>query len=118
MKTNIPEKAYRNIDFLTSQDARIIRILAEFLEPKSRFNKFNIVDTIVFFGSARLVSKRDANKALKKFQNSSKTKNKIELKRLENLVAMSKYYEDAAELSERITRWSMNLTTNQNRFIV
>ena len=40
---NLPEKAYRNIDFLTSQDARSIRILSEFLEPKARFKNFNII---------------------------------------------------------------------------
>ena len=118
MKTNIPEKAYKNIDFLTSQDARIIRILSEFIEPKSRFNKFKIVDTIVFFGSARLVSKRDANKALRALNKSKAKVNKREIKQIENLVSMSKYYEDAVELSERLTRWSMNLPTNQKRFIV
>ncbi len=48
-KSNLPEKAYRNLDFLTSQDARIIRILSEFFEPQARFKKYNIVDTIVFF---------------------------------------------------------------------
>lgn len=31
---------------------------------------------------------------------------------------MSKYYEDAVELSRRLTEWSMNLETNANRFIV
>ena len=31
---------------------------------------------------------------------------------------MSKYYEDAVELSRRLTEWSMNLETSANRFIV
>jgi len=118
---NLPEKAYRNIDFLTSKDARIIRILSEFLEPQARFNNYNIVDTIVFFGSARLMSKRDANVKLREFKKlnnqNMKGYNK-ELKKLETLVKVSKYYDDAVDLSEKLTKWSMKLPTDQKRFIV
>jgi uncharacterized protein (TIGR00730 family) len=46
-------KAYRNQEFINSKDARALRILAEYLEPRSRFDKHGIEDTIVFFGSAR-----------------------------------------------------------------
>ncbi len=46
-------KAYREPAFINSRDARPLRILAEYLEPKSRFEHFGIEDTIVFFGSAR-----------------------------------------------------------------
>ena len=118
--SNIPEKAYRNIDFLTSQDARIIRILSEILEPQARFKKYNIIDTIVFFGSARLLSKEDANEKLTNFKKSKITDENydVELANLETLVKMSKYYEDAVQLSERLTRWSMKLPTDKKRFIV
>ncbi len=75
-KNNLPEKAYKNLDFLTSKDARIIRILSEFLEPQTRFNDLNIVDTIVFFGSARLKSKRDASKELREFKKTNNEKSK------------------------------------------
>ena len=46
-------KAYSNQEFLNSKNARALRILAEYLEPKSRFEEHHIEDTIVFFGSAR-----------------------------------------------------------------
>ena len=46
-------KAYSNQEFLNSKNARALRILAEYLEPKSRFEEHKIEDTIVFFGSAR-----------------------------------------------------------------
>jgi uncharacterized protein (TIGR00730 family) len=46
-------KAYRNQEFINSKDARALRILAEYLEPRSRFDKHGVEDTIVFFGSAR-----------------------------------------------------------------
>jgi hypothetical protein len=53
-------KAYLNARFLGSRDARALRILAEYLEPLSRFQRQHIQDTIVFMGSARLKSREDA----------------------------------------------------------
>ena len=47
--------AYRNEAFLDSPDARALRILSEYLEPLSHFRDECIQDTIVFFGSARIV---------------------------------------------------------------
>ncbi|HSP88757.1 MAG TPA: LOG family protein [Ignavibacteriaceae bacterium] len=114
-------KAYENVDFLNSADARILRMLAEFLQPQSRFRRLKIVDTIVFFGSARLMSKRDATKVYSRFKtiNPKETaKLAEELRAAQQLVHMSKYYEDTVELSRRLTEWSMNLKTNANRFIV
>ena len=46
-------KAYGNPEFINSKDARALRILAEYLEPKARFEAQRVEDTIVFFGSAR-----------------------------------------------------------------
>ena len=47
-------KAYKNIDFIKSREARTLRILAEYLEPEKRFKHENIRHTIVFFGSSRI----------------------------------------------------------------
>jgi len=58
--TNKPRsglKAYRNQPFLDSRDARSLRILAESLEPASRFAYHDVKDTIVFMGSARTPSR-------------------------------------------------------------
>jgi len=114
-------KAYENVDFLNSADARILRMLAEFLQPQSRFRRLKIIDTIVFFGSARLMSKRDAMKVYNEFKTiNPKATAKLaeELRAAQQLVLMSKYYEDTVELSRRLTEWSMNLKTPANRFIV
>jgi uncharacterized protein (TIGR00730 family) len=46
-------KAYNNPEFLNSKNARALRILAEYLEPRSRFAEHGVEDTVVFFGSAR-----------------------------------------------------------------
>ena len=53
------EKAYKNLDFLNSKDARIVRILSEYLYPKAQFEEENIQNTIVIFGSARAPSPED-----------------------------------------------------------
>ena len=46
-------KAYKNAEFIDGKSARALRILAEYLEPKARFEAHGLEDTIVFFGSAR-----------------------------------------------------------------
>ena len=79
------------------------------------------MDTIVFFGSARLKSRKEAIAELNKFKNANPktiTNFAQELRKAQHHVEMSKYYEDAVELSRRLTEWSMNLETNANRFIV
>src|ERR1700678_1774238 len=45
--------AYENADFLNSPDGRMLRIMAEYQEPMTRFRRERIQDTVVFFGSAR-----------------------------------------------------------------
>ncbi len=116
-------KAYEDLDFLNSSDARILRILAEFLEPKTKFRKHKIVDTIVFFGSARLMSRKKAMADLKKFntinpKDTPNVKLAEELRTAQHMVRMSRYYEDAVELSRRLTEWSLSLDTSGNRFII
>lgn len=113
-------KAYESSDFLASADGRIIRILSEYLQPKSKFRKHKIVDTIVFFGSARLKSKRESTIEYNKIKKlNPKTSGFAQkLRHAQLMVDMSRYYEDAVELSRRLTEWSLNLKTSANRFII
>ena len=119
-KLSKPMKAYENLEFLNSSDARIIRMLAEFIEPQSKFRKHKIIDTIVFFGSARLKSRKDSLAEYNKFKvMNPKTPTFAEnLRFAQRQLEMSKYYEDAVELSKRLTEWSLNLGTHSNRFII
>jgi len=64
-------KAYQNSDFLSSADGRTLRLIAEYLEPQARFKKHKIMDTIVFFGSARLKSKKEALADFNKIKNAN-----------------------------------------------
>ena len=118
------EKAYKNWNFIKSDDARIIRILAEYLEPMQRFRKHNIMDTIVFFGSARTKSPQDAQIHLEKVKeqisqsdNNQNVALQAELNMAQKQVFLSHYYDDAVELSKRLTNWSKTLNSN-SRFIV
>jgi len=116
-----PVKAYQDDNFLNSSDGRTIRIITEYLQPKSKFKKYKVMDTIVFFGSARLKSKREAMKEYNfiKKSNPKQVENFAKkLREAQLLLDMSRYYEDAVELSRRLTEWSLNLETNANRFIV
>lgn len=49
-----PPLGYKDEKFLESEDARPLRILAEYLQPLCNFRREGIHNTIVFFGSARL----------------------------------------------------------------
>ena len=113
-----PVKAYNNLDFLNSADGRTIRILSEFLEPKARFKKNKIVDTVVFFGSARIISRRDALKLLNQAKKEKSSSSKKKFEHALKLLEMSQYYEDAVELSKKLTEWSMSLPVNEKRFII
>lgn len=120
-KNHTTKKAYEDLDFLNSADGRSLRILSEYFQPKSKFRKHKILDTIVFFGSARLKSKRDAVKeynAIKALDPKTTTSFAKKLKDAQHLVEFSQYYEDAVELSRRLTEWSLGLEINANRFIV
>jgi uncharacterized protein (TIGR00730 family) len=116
-------KAYNNIEFLNSPDARVIRLISEFLEPARRFKHEGIRDTIVFFGSARVMPR---SKAVQRFKDasrnahngrplSSKAKEQIDAAKID--LEMSRYYEDAVKLAQLITKWTKKLS-QKNRFMI
>jgi len=116
-------KAYNNIEFLNSPDARVIRLIAEFLEPARRFKREGIRDTIVFFGSARVMPRSKAVQRVKdasrnahnRRQVSSKAKEQIDAAKID--LEMSRYYEDAVKLAQLITKWTKKLS-QKNRFMI
>ena len=83
--------AYLNQPFLSSPDARALRILSEFLEPLAHFRRAKVRDTVVFFGSARL--KEDG--------------------------PMGQYYRDARELARTLTVWAREFDiSGAYRFVI
>jgi uncharacterized protein (TIGR00730 family) len=82
--------AYKNARFMQSDEARPIRIVAEYLAPLDTFRRERIQDTIVFFGSARITPDGP----------------------------LGRYYEQARELARLITEWSKGLPSHAHRYIV
>jgi uncharacterized protein (TIGR00730 family) len=108
-----PVKAYQNEDFLNAPAARPLRILSEYLEPEARFRHYNIEDTIIFFGSARILSRQEAEeKAARAKQGEG------DLAVAERDLELSVYYEATRELAKRLTDWSKGLTDGNRRFVV
>jgi hypothetical protein len=109
-------KAYLKESFLKSGEARPLRILAEYAEPKSRFEHHKIDDTIVFMGSARFVSREEAEAGVRAAERGPV--NNGDLERARARLASSRYYEDARELARRLTEWSKQLADDGRRFVV
>ena len=83
--------AYKNERFLDTPDARILRIVSEYLEPYAQFRRERIRDTVVFFGSARTADETDLPE---------------------------RYYRDAQTLARLVTEWSEQLPDTARRFVV
>lgn len=115
-------KAYKNPKFLSSSDARTLRILSEYLEPAVRFKQLNIKDTIVFYGSARVTDGKTAVKRYefwkKRFKEDPNEEHKEELRVAEIKKKMSRYYDEARELARLLTKWSISLKNSHHRFLV
>lgn len=93
-----PIKAYEDLDFLRSADARVIRVIAELLEPQFRLERHGIEDTIVFFGSARIPENE-------------------EIAKTPGLAKLASYYQEARELARRLTEWSQQ-RPGERQFVV
>jgi uncharacterized protein (TIGR00730 family) len=114
--------AYQNEPFLRSPDGRILRILAEYQEPLSRFRREQIQDTVVFFGSARFQGSAAARKNLTAAENndakSPSPEQEKKLKKARAAVDMARYYEDARRLAYLLTEWSIQIPARRRRFVV
>jgi uncharacterized protein (TIGR00730 family) len=93
MATNPPAQpglAYNDPEFLASDDARPLRIIAEYLGPMRSFREEKVCDTIVFFGSARIGPDGP----------------------------FARYYNEARELAGLVTTWSASLPSSTHRYVI
>ena len=101
--------SFNNPAFMNSPVARPLRLLAEYVEPADRFFRLNIKNTIVFFGSSRILP---MEKALEKEE---EARGKLESatgdqrpplekshEAAKRMVALSRYYEDTQELCRKL----------------
>jgi len=114
--------AYRNPRFMESLPARPLRILAEYLDPLSALRRAGVADTIVMFGSARIYPRDRSLARVDKLAAIARRRRtpewRLKLRAAKAMVQMSRYYEEARELSRRITQWSMTLGDHPKRFVV
>jgi uncharacterized protein (TIGR00730 family) len=82
--------AFQDPEFMASDAARPLRIVAEYLAPLEVFRRERIHDTVVFFGSARLAPDGP----------------------------FGRYYEEARALARLVTAWSKGLPSGSHRYIV
>ena len=119
-----PDKAYRNLKFLSGKDGRLVRILSEYLEPASRLRWQKVKDTIVFFGSARVKPLEESRKKLEDLKRKRQSGTgdaamiEAEIAKAECAVRMSRYYEDAATLARSIVHWARMLDGRLKRLLV
>src|SRR5277367_2988177 len=129
--------AYENNEFLNSPDGRMLRIMAEYQEPMTRFRRERIQDTVVFFGSARFRALDEANSELELLENTGSAQpapeheqpatpeeiesgeaSALKLRLAEAAVEMARYYEDARRLAGMVSTWAQTLPGRRHRFVV
>jgi uncharacterized protein (TIGR00730 family) len=121
-----PKAPHEDRAFMSSTPARPIRILTEYIHPLVQLKNEGIGDTIVMFGSARIDSRETAAgryTRLKK-ENTSRMsaprlkKHHLALREAKSALEMSRYYEEARQLSHKITTWALSLGPRPRRFVV
>jgi uncharacterized protein (TIGR00730 family) len=115
------QPAYRDALFMESIAARPVRILTEYLDPLVRLRREEVGDTIVIFGSARIVGRDRASahlRRLKSLKGKQTPRRRLALREARAALSMSRYYEEARELARRITAWSLTLGEHPRRFVV
>ena len=122
---NKPSKAYDNSSFLNSPDARPIRVQCELIEPDVRLAEHGVENTIVLFGSARSKDSTDAQNDLSTLMETlpenpaDRTDEQTEeVLKKERILLLSKYYDQAVELSERLTKWSLEHKDPKMQYLI
>lgn len=115
------QPAYRDALFMESVAARPVRILTEYLDPLVRLRREEVGDTIVMFGSARILARDRALshlRRLKSLKGKLTPRRRLALRDARAALSMSRYYEEARELAHRITTWSLTLGEHPRRFVI
>mmetsp|Transcript_28521 Transcript_28521/g.62231 ORF Transcript_28521/g.62231 Transcript_28521/m.62231 type:complete len:590 (+) Transcript_28521:47-1816(+) len=104
-----PPRAYKKMDFLNSGNARILRIMCEFEEPRVRLEANGIDNIVMIFGSARSKSREEYDAALAELRTKVKSDPSVQpsLTRLERMDFLCRYHEETKKLAGLITKFSM-----------
>jgi hypothetical protein len=121
-KIHTPLLDYRDRRFMDSPAARPLRILAEYIDPLVRLSEAEVGDTVVMFGSARILPRERALQRVHRIEKEARRhpspELRLKLRGARNILGMSRYYEEARELSRRLTAWAMSFGAHPRRFVV
>ena len=111
--------AHEDIDLLSRDEMRGVRMMLEITKPDLILEENNIFSTIIIFGGTSIADEsntknkiNDIKKLIKKNPESFLLKRK--LNRLENLLLMSHYYQSARELSKLVSINNQNKNCNSH----
>ncbi len=107
MKSPTYKMAEEDEEFISSYEARGIRLELDYLKCELKMNEYGIKHTIVVFGSARIVEKKTAMKRLKAIQEMLEKRSSDrdllrELYIAERMVGKSIYYDDARRFGQLV----------------
>lgn len=100
--------AFTDTEFLLREELRPVRMQLELLKPELIQQEQGVQATVVIQGSARIPSPEDAQERLALAQRSGDV---AAIRRAEQAVAMSRYYEEARRLAAIVTERSRYLRT-------
>jgi uncharacterized protein (TIGR00730 family) len=100
-----PVKAYKNLDFLMSAEARTVRMLCEYHEPLARLQAHRVEHAIIFWGSARIRPMDDKKGTVPFSQNDAKRGQ-----------SPPDYFSLASDLAERLARWTVEQHSPDSRY--
>ncbi len=101
--------AYEDLDFLTSDDLRPLRLQLELLKPERYLRQHNIHSTIVVFGSARLLPPAQARARLAGLEERNAAQPgdpalMAEIAQARKQLEYTRYYEEARRFAEIVSR--------------
>jgi len=100
--------AYEDMEFLASDDLRPIRLQLELLKPEQELRRQKVSSTVVVFGSARIVSQKQAQADLDELatRDTSEKDDKQHARQIaeaKNQLTQSHYYEEARRFSHIVS---------------
>jgi len=107
MKSQSYQLLEENIAFIASEEARGIRLQLDYLRVESKLKEYGIEETIVVFGSARIIEYQSAVERLETVEEKLKKSTPsdglmAELHAAERMVARSVWYDEARKLGRLI----------------
>ena len=105
------EVAYKDLEFIASDDLRPTRLQLELLKPEKMMEAAGIKSSVVVFGGTQVQSKEQADARVaeakaKLAANADDAEAQRELVRANNVLKKSRYYEECREFARLVTEYN------------